>query len=184
MARWTDQTAYPVLGELADDDRFPLLDVSDPSAEGGAQRQGTIGLLRALLGSALGDLSDVDTSGANDGDRLIYDAGTWVPGPPGDAPPANVTVRTVVTNDTPTDTDTGKRLNVTDEGVISLDDDLDDGAWFVVRAESDDPVSIDVTGTATMSPAGPLVLVPYTAALCTHLTGGAWQVEGAFEEGP
>lgn len=82
MARWTDQTAYPVLAELADDDRFPLLDVSDPSAEGGAQRQGTIAQLRAALGGTLDDLTDVDTTGATDGDRLVYDDGTWVPAPP------------------------------------------------------------------------------------------------------
>lgn len=95
----------------------------------------------------------------------------------------NVTVRAITGNDTPTNADSGARLNVTDEAAIGLDDDdFDDGAWFVVRAETEDPVRIVVVGSATVSPDGPLVLVPYTAALCTHLTGGAWQVEGAFEE--
>jgi hypothetical protein len=196
MARWTDTATYPP-HVPADEDILPIADVAQAVTE--RQRTVTVGQLRgavanqAHVASVDPAASDDNTEGHvvgslwyNDATEVLYVATSVATGAAVWEPTlglGTVTVRTVTTNDTPTDADTGTRLNVTSAATISLNHGLAVGAWFVVRAETGDPVDIDTTGTASMSPAGPLVLTPFTAALCTHVGSDAWQVEGSFEAG-
>jgi hypothetical protein len=80
VARWTDTTSYANLPAPDDADLLPIADVS--AAEGSRQRTITWGQLASAAAGALDDLTDVDTTGASDGDVLTYDDGDWVPKAP------------------------------------------------------------------------------------------------------
>jgi hypothetical protein len=82
VAKWNNTTSYPNLPAPADDDLLPIADVSE--ASGSQQRTITWAQVQANLATELGDLTDVDTYGASDGQVLTFESATgdWVASTP------------------------------------------------------------------------------------------------------
>jgi hypothetical protein len=181
VARWTDTTAYANLPAPDDADLLPIAHVS--ATEGSRQRTITWGQLASAAANALDDLTDVDTTGASDGDVLTYDDGDWVPqAPAGGSALATITAYAANASLDEVD-DLGAYVRVTAAATITLPNGFATG-WQCTIVNATDAADVDLTATGTLVlPAGfTEFVVNRRAVTVIHVGSNVWEVHGALVE--
>lgn len=158
---------------------------------------------------SLDDLDDVDTSGAQDGDALVYDAdtSTWKPGAGGGGGAAwggitgtlsdqtdlqaaldaklgkSATVQSYAGNHTLDSDDSGAYVRITAAGTVTLPDSLDTGfQCVIVNATDSDTVALSAATTLTLPSGFEPEIQNRRAVTVVHVGSNVWEAHGALVE--